>query len=385
MPSSSPILLLCTGLGRINRGFEQYIASLATHLSAQPGLPPPEVWCGGPWTRPGVRSRRIANLPRSHRWLKGRSQAFLWEQRTFFVGMLWHLLWRRPRVIYLGEYQLYCYLYKLRSWLGLRYSLVLYTGGQAIPGLFRPQLDFVHHITDAYLAQCTHLPAERQTVLPHFIEDDFAYDEHLIASIRQRAGHKKIVLSVGLLDKSTKAMHLLVAALAASQQPVYPVLLGASSADTAELRQLLEQHFGHHGYFMNSMLHPMLGNWYAAADLFVLCSPKESFGLALVEALWHGLPVVCRPMPETKWVLQDQAIYCAMETPWQLCTSIAQALQQNSPALQAQRRAFAQQQYSWTSLAPRYQQLFQQLTHTSNTSNISSTPTPQSSFINHHS
>ena len=115
----------------------------------------------------GVPSRHIANLHRKHPLLRNSTHAFLWEQRSFFAGMLPTLLRTKPAAIYLGEYQLYCYLYKLRAALGLSYSLVLYTGGQAIPGLFDPSRDFIHHVTDAYLPQCQHLPAKRQWLLPH--------------------------------------------------------------------------------------------------------------------------------------------------------------------------------------------------------------------------
>ena len=361
LPSTPTILFLCTGLGRINRGFEQYIAGLAQQLSQQP-LPHIryEVWTGGAWTMKGVKSRHIANLHRKHPLLRNSTHAFLWEQRSFFAGMLYALLRTKPAAIYLGEYQLYCYLYKLRAALGLSYSLVLYTGGQAIPGLFDPGRDFIHHVTDAYLPQCQHLPANRQWLLPHFMHEDFVYNDASIAAIQQQAEGKKIVLSVGLLDTATKQMDLLIAAVQQLKEPVYLILLGEECADTATLRQQVAAANMNHRVLMQQVPHPQLGNWYKAADVFVLCSPKESFGLAMVEAMYHGLPVICRPFTESKYVLQNQACFNEMHTAEALAAAIRQQLN-NSPtaAEKAQRSSFIQQRYSWASLAPQYRQMLE--------------------------
>ena len=364
--SSTPtILLLCTGLGRVNRGFEQYIAGLAAQLSRQP-LPHARiaVWTGGPWSMQGVKSRHIANLHRKHPLLRHKSNAFVWEQRSFFAGMIPALLRTQPAAIYLGEYQLYCYLYKLRAALGLSYALVLYTGGQAIPGLFDPRRDFIHHVTDAYLPQCQHLPANRQWLLPHFLHEDFVYDNATIAAIKQQAAGKKIILSVGLLDSATKQMDLLIAAVCQLTAPVYIVLLGEESADTDALRQQVTAANMSDRVLMQQVPHPQLGNWYKAADVFVLCSPKESFGLAMVEAMYHGLPVICRPFTESKFVLQNHAYYNEMHNAKDLAHAIQQVLDKGMPANDmSTRQHFVTQHYSWQALGPQYQHMLETIAH----------------------
>jgi len=111
--------------------------------------------------------------------------------------------------------------------------------------------------------------------LPHFIHNDFVYDENEIQRIKKIAGGKKIVLSVGLLDKQTKQMDLLIDAVSKLPEPVLLVLLGEASAETTDLQQLLQQKMGSEGYIMQQVPHAQLGNWYRAADLFVLCSPQH--------------------------------------------------------------------------------------------------------------
>ncbi|HSC54379.1 MAG TPA: glycosyltransferase [Phnomibacter sp.] len=361
MSPTQKIILICTGLGRVNRGFEQYIAGLAHQLSQQElRQTQVEVWTGGHWKMPGVKSRKIANLHRAHFLLSKTAQPFLWEQRSFFGGMLPALLSSKPAAIYLGEYQLYCYLYKLRAALRLDYSLVLYTGGQALPGLFDNHRDFVHHVTNAYIDACKHIPTSRQWLLPHFIHQNFEYDQQAIAGIQKKAAGKKIVLSVGLLDKPTKQMHLLIEAVSKLKELVLLVLLGEESADTGSLKLQMQQQVPQGNYIVQQVPHTQLGNWYRAADLFVLCSPKESFGLAMVEALHHGLPVICRPFTESKFVMQEQANFQNMHNAVELAEAMQAQLQQEPTEEQRQQRQkFVASHYTWQSLGQQYINMFE--------------------------
>jgi glycosyltransferase involved in cell wall biosynthesis len=163
-----------------------------------------------------------------------------------------------------------------------------------------------------------------------------------------------------LLDKATKQMDLLIAAVQQLKEPVYLILLGEASADTESLRQQVAAANLHHQVLMQQVPHQQLGNWYKAADVFVLCSPKESFGLAMVEALYHGLPVICRPFTESKFVLQNQACFTEMHAADALAAAIAQQLSKGTTAAQkAERTNFVLQRYSWQALGPQYQQMLE--------------------------
>ena len=353
-----PLILLCTGLGRVNRGFEQYIASLAIQLSQTPGFTRPlQVWSGGPWRHTGIRSRQIPNLPRQHALAPRGYKGFIGEQLSFFAGMLPRLWRARRATFYLGEYRLDLFLYKVRQWWGLRHRLILYTGGQAIPGpgLFDARYDRLHHITDVYLPQCAHIPAPNQFVIPHFIDTGFTYDASLRKAIQHQAGGKKIILSVGLLDTRIKRMDVWLKALAPQAKDYFPILLGQPSADTPAIVNLLEKTFGPGGYMLTQVPHAQLGSYYAVAHAFVLASPAESFGLALVEALYHGLPVVCLPFAAAYWVLKQHAHYVANDTPagWQ--TAIENALAPVHPA--ADKKTFVLENYTWQSVSNSFLQL----------------------------
>lgn len=309
------LFLICTGLGRVQRGFESYIRDLADKLSGEPINFSFKVFLGK--NIPGVafKQQQVANLPRGlkvYRML-GVSEItrFNIEQISFFMGLVPFILLQKPKAIYLGEYNLYCYLYKFRKLFGLNYSLILYTGGQAAPGLFDNQKDFVHHITDVYYNQLIKqgIPDERQFILPHFIDLNFSINEFVVDMIRQKANGKKIFLSVGQIDKKIKRMHLIPQMFAKVSDKIFPVIVGGRSVETEEVIASLKETFGPDGFLVAQSPRSEIGSYYAAADCFVLCSPKESFGLAFIEGLFFNLPVLCHDFPEARFVLRNNAFY----------------------------------------------------------------------------
>ena len=363
MSATTKIVLICTGLGKVNRGFEQYISALSRHLFAERNLSHCiEVWSGGHWENQGIKSRIIKSPDRNNFLLKKSNHAFLWEQRFFFLALIPWLLVVRPKKIYLGEFQLYCYLFKFRKYFGLNFGLMLYTGGQAIPGakVFDVKRDFVHHVTEVYLEECKHIPHNRQLVLPHFINDDFVYSKTKQQEILEKAAGKKIVLSIGLLDSHIKRMDKLIQALIISGGNIFPVLLGEPTAETAILKMQLIEYFGNDGFIMQQLPHPALGDYFATADLFVLSSPKESFGLATVEALYHGLPVICEKFPESKFVLGNQVFYSNTGESKILAQDISKLLSQQKDNMAiAERQSFVQNNYTWALLKQAYVNMFE--------------------------
>ena len=59
-------------------------------------------------------------------------------------------------------------------------------------------------------------------------------------------------------------------------------------------------------------LHPFTNHiqeYYSKAQVFILSSRWEGFGLVLTEAMAHGLPVISSNIPTSKEILEDFGIY----------------------------------------------------------------------------
>jgi len=360
------IFFICTGLGKVKRGFESYINDLAENCFKDHDFKiKPTVFAGGRLDKSSYDNVVISNVSRNSGLLRklkinGHS-AFTIEQISFFFFFLPYIFSRRPQTIYLGEYSLYCYLFKARKLLGLNFSLVLYTGGQASPGLFEPRRDYVHHITDIYYRDLNQrgVPPERQFIIPHFLNTNFEVDGNLVTQIRNRASGKKIVLSVGSIDKAVKRMHLIPAVLGDHAGSVFPILLGEWTNESEEIKQLMMERFGADGFIIGKVNRIELGTYYTAADAFILCSEKESFGLVFLEAMYFETPVICHDFYESRYVLKDKAHFMNMND----INSFRQNVNSLLPTLQkdSSLNLFVRQNYTWQVLEGSYNRMFDQV------------------------
>lgn len=103
---------------------------------------------------------------------------------------------------------------------------------------------------------------------------------------------RKILLAVGRLEPVKNAGTLVaVFARLAARHPAWDLVLLGEGPERARLEAAvraagLERRVALPGIAGN------VGDWYAGADLFALCSHSEGFPNALAEALAHGLPAV---------------------------------------------------------------------------------------------
>lgn len=117
------------------------------------------------------------------------------------------------------------------------------------------------------------------------------------AEVRGAAGDGPITLLCVATLTPRKGHLLLLQALAGLQDRPWELhCIGSTTRDaatTAQLREFIDTH----GWQQRVHLHgecegAALQTWYARADAFVLPSFHEGYGMALAEALAHGLPVV---------------------------------------------------------------------------------------------
>lgn len=150
-----------------------------------------------------------------------------------------------------------------------------------------------------------YLSEKKIRVIPRGISECFLspYDKR---EARKKLGipeNKFLVLSVGNLIKIKDHLTILKAAKLLKIENLVVAIVGEGY-----LRYELER-FDRGGKF--TLLLPGSVNeeemvlWYASADIFVTCSLRESYGIALREAMAMGLPIVASDIPPHREAIRD--------------------------------------------------------------------------------
>ena len=103
---------------------------------------------------------------------------------------------------------------------------------------------------------------------------------------------------------------------------------------------------------------PALPSLVAAAEVFAFPSTKEGFGLAAMEALAAGVPVVTRDLPVLREVFGGAARFGA--GPAELANALGEALDDPDPALTAAGRALAAR-HTWAAAARQHLGVYRSL------------------------
>jgi 1,2-diacylglycerol 3-alpha-glucosyltransferase len=359
------VFLPCTGLGRQRRGFETFTLECADALRADPRIAL-TVFAGG--DVPGIPARVRWNLRRDGTLsslvatLVRRDRYFV-EQASFFLSFLPALVLGRPDVVYFADLNLGNLCWHWRRLSGQRFKLLYYNGGLTTRPFTRA--DMVQQLTPAGLDEAIARGESRthQTVLPHGVHVPDTLPARITGAARRALGlpaDRPVVLAVGMLDTQIKRTDALIRALAELPQPrPFLALLGADGPDASDVRALARDLLGDDGFLARAVPHDDIGEWYRAADVFALASLREGFGLAYVEALAHGLPIVAHDSPVTRHLLGGFATLADITRPGALARSLVTALT-SAPGTEAQRAArhgSARARFDWDTLREDYARL----------------------------
>ena len=291
------------------------------------------------------------------------------EQFTFFFGFLPYLFTRRPDVIFYSDFFLGTFLWNFREKigkkLGLKYKLVFCNGAPNGPPFTR--CDLVQQLLPCFLKQALDAgePPEKHFLLPLGleIEADVIYSKEEKLALRKKLGvpvDRKIVLSIGAVQASHKRMDYLIREMTSLPKGEYfLVILGQFGAESRQIQDLAQSLLpGSH--LITSVHFDQVGQYYAMADIFVLCSLKEGFGLVYIEALRAGLPVLAHDFPVSREVLQSEGIFADFRKEGSL-TKLIESASNDAELLSDQaaqrRRDFVRNTYSWSVLKKRYAQM----------------------------
>ncbi|NIY62582.1 MSMEG_0565 family glycosyltransferase [Streptomyces malaysiensis] len=175
------------------------------------------------------------------------------------------------------------------------------------------------------------------------------------AAWRSRLG--RYVLTVGGIEPRKGSLDLLeaYAALRAARPDVRLVVAGGETLfDYRDYRARWETRAAELGVepvVLGQVAEEELPSLVAAAGAFAFPSVKEGFGLAAMEALAAGVPLVVRDLPVLREVYGDTARFA--RTPGGLATELGAALTADDPARRARGRELAAR-HTWQAAAERH-------------------------------
>jgi 1,2-diacylglycerol 3-alpha-glucosyltransferase len=367
------VAILCSGLGHVGRGFESFAQECADALRADGRVDVVLVKGAGP-AGDGERTawcvRRGSRAAWAWNRLADRTDPYRLEQATFALGALPVLARARPDVLLASDYELGRALVRLRRALPGRPRLVFSNGGPH-PGPFAHAAR-VQHVTPVTHAAAVAAgePARRHALLPYGVRMPARHEPLRAGDRRALRGHlglpadAPVVLSVAALDRRFKRLDVLVdaaAALPAGERP-HVVLLGQPTAETPALRALAQERLGDEGHTIRTVAAGAVGDYYRAADAFVLPSLHEGFGRVLVEAGAHGLPCLAHSGPAQRFVLGALDRRLDLRAAPALTAALRDELARRDldHAAARARHAAMRERFAWDRLAPRYAALLEE-------------------------
>jgi len=359
------VALVCPTVGQTRRGYERFFTDLHSvlgpdidvHLFKGAGASGPRETVVPHLRRTGLMSRLVGQRLAYRRYQL---------EHASFAAMLMPALRRGGfDVVHVIDPPLARHLQTVRRLAGLHFRLLYTHGGPAVvdPGA---GVDHVHCLTQPAQDQMRGLgvPEERLTVVPVGVHFDRFRAAATRAALREQwripAG-RAVVLCVGAVNRHHKRIDHLIREMAAVGGDALLWLDGSLHPDgdvtLLDLgRSLLGDRFCY-----TEVESRRVGELYALADLLVSAAVDESFGMAIVEAMSTGLPVLVHDSPHFQALLGAGAHRVDMVTPGALAQTLSALLR----ALPVQRPLSDPQaavaHFGWSALRADYIQLYGRL------------------------
>lgn len=145
------------------------------------------------------------------------------------------------------------------------------------------------------------------------------------------------------------------------QHPVQLVLVGRDEGDEAKIAGLIRADgLGGEVQMVGEVSDGELSDWYSRADLFVLFSQYEAFGLVFFEAMAHGAPVLTHDVGANGELLIRGAVVVPRFDQEQAVNELARLVNDDGYRRQLgdEARDYALAEFTWSAVAAKYLDLY---------------------------
>ena len=172
------------------------------------------------------------------------------------------------------------------------------------------------------------------------------------------------ILCVGRLGRHKAQLWLLEAyrqARGEFNKPVRLVLVGRDEGDADSIAEFVEGNgMSDEVVVPGEVTDEELARWYARADLFVLFSHYEAFGLVYFEAMAYGLPVLTHDVGSNRELLHRGAVVTARFDRRAAANSLVELVNDDAGrrVLSEEARDYALSEFTWPTVAEKYLELY---------------------------
>ncbi len=335
---TTKVFIVCSGLGHIKRGYESFNQECFKVLSTDSSLDITLFKGGGEAKKKEIP---LWNLPRNSKaaieFSKAiKKQPYWVEQFSFFISLLPHLQLAKPDVIYISDINLANFIRLWRDKTNQSYKLLFCNGGPVLPK-YHFRWDRVQQVSPPYLNDALDLgvPNGKQILLPYAVHIGSKFptltssEKSILRHQLKLPEQQPLILSVGAISKSRKRMDYVIREIANLPKPrPFLLLLGQKETDSSEIVELGNKLLGAENFEVRTVAKDEVANYYKIADLFVLASLGEGFGLVYVEAMSYGLPCLAHDYGVARYVLGEMGYFANLNLPGSLTRLVSKALEE---------------------------------------------------------